>query len=126
MKVSDLSQQAVQFKSLKKEPRPAEERDPKLMDSARKLEGLFVGYMLKAMEQTIPKDADSKSNSLASMMFSTVMGEDIARKGGIGLTDFIYNALKENGQKELPQLPADLTDISMYNLNLGSSNGSDD
>jgi len=71
--------------------------DARLRDASKKLEGQFLTFMLKAMENTIPKDKDQEKQNLGSMMFSSVMGQEIADNGGIGLADFLYKSLKANG-----------------------------
>ncbi len=94
-------------KSIKPEQKPTTDKeDKKLKESAKQLEGLFLSFMLKAMEKTVPKFDDKKdSNNLATMMFSMVLGEDIADKGGVGLADFIYRNMKEHRDKNI-QIPA--------------------
>ncbi|NOX90056.1 MAG: hypothetical protein GXO77_13640 [Calditrichaeota bacterium] len=91
---------------VKPEQKPTTDKeDKKLRESAKQLEGLFLTFMLKAMEKTIPKFGDKKqSSNMVSMMYSTVMGEDLAEKGGIGLADFIYRNMKghENGDLKIP------------------------
>lgn len=93
--------------TIKPEQKPTTDKeDKKLKESAKQLEGLFLSFMLKAMEKTVPKFDDKKdSNNLASMMFSMVLGEDIADKGGVGLADFIYKNMKEHQDKNV-QIPA--------------------
>ncbi len=84
--------------------------DPNNMDreeitkASQKLEGQFVSMMIKAMEKTIPKESGSK-NDLASMMFSQVMGDEIARQGGMGLSDFLIRALQQNGSEAIKKMP---------------------
>ncbi len=104
MNVSKI--QAPLTNTVKSAPKPTTDKeDKKLKESAKQLEGLFLTFMLKAMEKTIPKfDDKEQSNNLANMMFSTVMGEDLARKGGMGLADFIYQNMKEH-QSENIKMP---------------------
>ncbi len=84
-----------------------DKEDAKLRASARQLEGLFLTFVLKAMEKTIPRfDNKEKSNNLASMMFSMVLGEDIANKGGVGLAEFIYRHMSQNYANQVQNLPA--------------------
>jgi len=74
-----------------------DKEDARLRNASKKLEGQFLTFMLKAMENTIPKDKNDEHQNMASMMFSSVMGEEISNNGGIGLADFIYKSLKANG-----------------------------
>ncbi len=90
-------------KIIKPEPKPTTDKeDKKLKESAQQLEGLFLSFMLKAMEKTVPKFDDKKdSNTLVSMMFSMVLGQDLSQKGGVGLADFIYKNMKEHQDKNI-------------------------
>ncbi len=79
----------------------------KLQESARQLEGLFITFVLKAMEKTIPKE--DKKNDLSTMMFSTVMGEEMAKQGGFGLADFLYRRLSQEDLAAIDQLKSKVT-----------------
>ncbi len=87
-----------------------EEEDPKLREASKKLEGQFLSLLIKSMENTIPKDDDSKQ-SMATMMFSSVMGKEMSANGGIGLADFIYKSLKVHGNDALSKMQ----ESGMYN-----------
>ncbi len=77
-------------------PTTNSKEDQKLRSSAKQLEGLFLSFVLKAMEKTIPRFDDKKqSNNLVSMLFSTVMGEDLANHGGVGLAEFVYRNMRD-------------------------------
>ncbi len=104
MEISKATLQSV--KTIKPEQKPTTDKeDKKLKESAKQLEGLFLTFMLKAMEKTVPKFDDKKnSNNLASMMFSMVLGQDLSEKGGVGLADFIYKNMKEHQDKNI-QIP---------------------
>jgi len=79
------------------------ERDIKLRQTSKDLEAIFITQMFKAMEKTVPKSSLMGSkNTLASMMFSSVMGQALANQGGVGLADVIYRSLKE--KETLPSL----------------------
>ena len=108
MKVTDLKLNAPMPLSRHIEKgQPADQKDKedqRLKDASKKLEGQFLTFMLKAMENTIPKDQKENSQSLASMMFSSVMGNAISEDGGIGLADFIYKSLKEHGTDALKNM----------------------
>ena len=101
MKVSDqntvVQQRNVQ-ENKKIRDNPAGQ-DRKLRKASRELEGMFLSILFKAMEKTIPRDQKEGAKiNLAQMMFSTVMGEAIAEKGGIGLADFFYQTLQNSEQ----------------------------
>lgn len=104
VKVQNLMQNAI--KGVKK-PTTNNKEEIKLRSSAKQLEGLFLTFVLKAMEKTIPKfDKQANSNNLVSMMFSTVMGEDLAKQGGVGLAEFIYQHMKKEDVQNLNNMPA--------------------
>ncbi len=105
MKVLKVNELPIKHIKSSIKPTTNKKEDLKLRHSAKQLEGLFLTFVLKAMEKTIPKfDDKASSNNLASMMFSLVLGEDLAEKGGVGLANFIYrNMSKEQHQKiDLP------------------------
>lgn len=76
-----------------------EKRDKRLREAARKMEAHFIGLLVKQMEQTIPRE--NHKQNLVNMMFSRVMGDAIAERGGLGMSDVIYESLK---RKENPDL----------------------
>ena len=80
----------------------SDKEELKLREASKKLEGQFLSLLIKSMENTIPKD--DKKQSMATMMFSSVMGQQMSENGGIGLADFIYQSLKENGMESLNKL----------------------
>jgi len=104
------------------ENKPADDlldkEDQKLRDASKQLEGQFLTFMLKAMEQTVQKGDDNEKSNLASMMFSSVIAEDVAQNGGIGLADYIYKALKENGSEALKNMPLNISEIPLPNIKL--------
>jgi len=73
-------------------------RDMQIRAKSQEMEALFITEMFKAMEKTVPEDATGGSNNLPKMMFSSVMGDAVAKNGGIGLAHTIYSALKEKDQ----------------------------
>lgn len=124
-------QQVTQFASLPKvskgktdgpgEGTPAD--DKKLRDSAKQLEGLFIGFILKAMEKTIPKADGQNSNNMVSMMFSSVMGKELADQGGFGLSDYLYRAMARRGAApSLQNLNNSLTGDVRFNINMSENN----
>jgi len=75
----------------------ARAQDLRLRAQSRKLEALFITQMFKAMEKTVPESGltGARKNNLPSMMFSSVMGDAVAEQGGLGLSEVIYNSLRE-------------------------------
>ncbi|MCB1671537.1 MAG: rod-binding protein [Gammaproteobacteria bacterium] len=58
---------------------------------ARQFESLFVGMMLKAMRDAVPRDGLFASSQLDNYqdMFDKQLALDLSRQGGIGLADLI-------------------------------------
>ncbi len=87
----------------------SDKEELKLREASKKLEGQFLSQLIKSMENTIPKD--DKKQSMATMMFSSVMGQQMSENGGIGLADFIYQSLKENGMESINKM----SEMGAYN-----------
>jgi flagellar protein FlgJ len=99
------------------------ENEKKLRESAKQLEGLFIGFVLKAMEKTIPRADDQKSNNMVSMMFSSVMGKELAEQGGFGLSDYLYRSMSRKGETpSLEDLKSSLTGDIRFNINMSENN----
>ncbi len=71
-------------------------QDLKLRESAKQLEGVFLQYFLKPMEETMTKGmmGESSGPNLAKNMFTQVMSEALSENNNIGLSDQIYDHLK--------------------------------
>ena len=126
MKITELQFSAINkdFKHIEKKA-TADQLDmeeQKLREASKRLEGQFLSFMLKAMENTIPKEDNKSSNNLATMMFSSVMGKEVANMGGIGLADFIYNGLKERDLVDLNKLSEESQINPFLNFNLMDQN----
>jgi Rod binding domain-containing protein len=93
------------------------QKERKLDEASKELEAVFISYVLKAMEQTIPKDKDSSSNNLAKMMFSSVMGKAIAEQGGLGLKEFIFKSLAESGENPIQKFKLNSNLDALYHIN---------
>lgn len=122
MKITELQFSAINkdFKHIEKKA-TADQLDmeeQKLREASKRLEGQFLSFMLKAMENTIPKEDNKSSNNLATMMFSSVMGKEVANMGGIGLADFIYNGLKDKDLIDLNKLSEENQINPFINFNL--------
>lgn len=73
----------------------ARARDLQIREKSREIEGLFLTHMIKSMEKTIPKNMSGSGQNMATMMFSSVMGEAMSKGEGMGLSKMIYQSLKE-------------------------------
>lgn len=101
------------------ELKKADQKDQNLRQASKQLEGVFISFVLKAMQKTMPDGALSESkNNLASMMFSSLMGKEIAENGGMGMAENIYQSLKENEGQELPDLNETLNTNAYQNYNM--------
>lgn len=94
----------------------SESRDIKLRQKSRELEAVFMTQMMKAMEKTIPDGLFGGKSSLPTMLFSSVMGDALAGSGGIGLSEMIYQNLKEDGGETRSELN---TEAYLYLLQSG-------
>lgn len=70
--------------------------------TARELEGVFIGLLLKAMRSTVGQGGlfqDGTDTQAYREMFDQEMGRTLARAGGIGLTELILRdqALRQVG-----------------------------
>ncbi|RMF06631.1 MAG: hypothetical protein D6762_09080 [Candidatus Neomarinimicrobiota bacterium] len=121
MKPVDLNQiqprtQVPDFRSRKpvagtEIPKEEEARRLALKKTSKDLEATFLTFLVKAMEKTVPKDGLLGSkNSLPTMMFSSVMAQNMAEQGGTGLSDMIYRALSDDSSR--PVSEATLTSLS--------------
>lgn len=118
MEINHLNNQFISLQAKKPDQNGAPEKDPKLEQSARDLEGLFLSFVLKSMEKTIPSD-NNKSNTLANMMFSTVMGQSIADNGGTGLQEFFYDSLTKESIKNLENLKSQAQNPTINHIHIG-------
>ena len=69
--------------------------DDAIKEVARQFESLFVGMMLKAMRDAVPKDGLFASNQMDSyqQMFDNQLALDMTRGDGIGLAGLIEQQL---------------------------------
>jgi len=115
MKVSDLQHSTLLANHNQKVS--TEKRDEKLWKASKDMESVFLSYMIKAMEKTIPDGALTGSkNSLSKMMFSSVMSKEMTNSGGIGLSKHIYDLMKDNNSDALQQFKSEDHSDFLYNL----------
>ena len=116
MKISEATiHLAQETKKTQNDKTPAAQED-KLNYSAKELEGLFLGQVVKAMRNTIPKES-GQSTTMVDMMFSSVMGKCMADQGGIGLAKFFFSALSENDTEAIERLKNAENKVNSINLN---------
>ncbi|UCH63664.1 MAG: rod-binding protein [Fidelibacterota bacterium] len=72
---------------------PAAGNDKQLWKACQNFEALFMGYLVKSMERTLPQGSLS-SSGLPDLMFDQVMGSALSEGGGIGLAELLYRDLQ--------------------------------
>jgi len=92
-------------------------KDIQLRESAKQLEGVFLQYFLKPMEETMTKGmmGESSGPNLAKNMFSQVMSEALTKNNKIGLSDQIYDHLKRaqaNQNQSVPEAQKQFININ--------------
>ncbi|HDR04633.1 MAG TPA: hypothetical protein ENN84_05235 [Candidatus Marinimicrobia bacterium] len=103
MSVELISLRPVNMPLLKEEHKSMEDksaqRELQLREKAQEMEGLFIMQIVKAMEKTIPKGGlTGDKNSLPAMLFAQTMSDTVSKMGGFGLSESIYQSLKEKDQ----------------------------
>ena len=107
----------------KNEDQRTDPRTVKIREKAREMESVFLSQMVKAMRKTVPKNSwngTENQNNLPSMMFSRVMGKALAKSGGIGLADKIFNSLKEMDNQEIQKIQEE--NLEQNNLPINTFN----
>ncbi len=97
MKIEGINQQNLPIQqndsSASATQSPADKSDTRLWEACQGFEALFMGYLVKSMQQTIPEGSLSTSG-LPDMMFNQVMGSAMSEGGGIGLAELLYRELQ--------------------------------
>lgn len=119
MKISDVTNTV----NVENQKLSQDKKDDKLWKASKQMEGVFLSILVKAMEKTVPEGSLTGSkNSLSKMMFSSVMGQEISKNGGIGLANQIFQSLKEDGSESLKDFnPADYSQY-LQNIKLSEVN----
>ncbi|MEP5731435.1 MAG: rod-binding protein [Sulfitobacter sp.] len=85
------------IRSVTPQPPPPQDRDRQLRDAAEKLEAAFLAEMLKSAG--LGKTSEEFGGGAGEDQFSSLLVEQHAlamvRAGGIGLSESIFDALKE-------------------------------
>lgn len=79
--------------------------DPKMLEVAQGMEGMFLDYMMKVMRETVPKqegDLESPATRIYRGMQDSEFAKRAAQAGGIGLADQII-AYYESQRYTLPR-----------------------
>ena len=94
-------------------------QDLKLRESAEQLEGVFLHYFLKPMEETMTKGmmGESSEPNLAKNMFSQVMSKALTENNNIGLSNQIYDHLKRAQANQNNNIDFETNKPQFINLN---------
>ena len=68
----------------------------RLQKAVQEFESLFVGYMLKSMRDTVPKDEDAGDEfggDVLQSMFDTELAKHISRNSHLGLGELLYKSV---------------------------------
>lgn len=90
--------------------KPRAEQEAKLREAAQMYERHFLNEIFKAMRKTVPEGEGILPGSFAQRIYRDQLDEQYVdawkEKGGIGLTDMIFNQLKEQVLGRDSNLPA--------------------
>lgn len=72
-------------------------QDKALKESAQQFEGLFLQMMLKSMREASMKDEENQSSAMDTFenMFDKEISVQMAKRGALGVADFIAKAVKQ-------------------------------
>jgi flagellar protein FlgJ len=79
--------------------------DPKILEAAEGMEGMFLDYMMKVMRESVPKnemDLESPASNVYRSMLDSEYAKQAAHHGGIGLADQIIAYLDNGSLKGYP------------------------
>jgi flagellar protein FlgJ len=77
--------------------------DPKLVDTCRQMESLFIHHLLKEMRATIHRSGfitGGRAEEIYTSMMDAEMATQIAGRGGIGLADMLIQQLGSQALKQ--------------------------
>ncbi len=77
----------------------AAKSDKQLWNACQNFESLFMGYLVKSMQRTLPQGTLSNSG-LPNLMFDQVMGSALSEGGGIGLAEILYRDLQSKALQD--------------------------
>ena len=72
-------------------------QDKALKESAQQFEGLFIQMMMKSMREASMKDEENQSSGMETFenMFDKEISVQMAKRGALGVADFIAKAVKQ-------------------------------
>ena len=82
------------------------DRRGELLRASQEFESYFLAYLMKVMRETVPK-GELTANRMGDMFYSFYdeeIGKRAAQAGGIGLSDFVLDAVARNEDLTRPLL----------------------
>jgi len=73
---------------------PKDEENNRLKKTCAEFESLFLTYILKSMKTTIPGLDEDHGGEIIKSMFDENLSQEIAKGGGIGIGDLLFEQLK--------------------------------
>ena len=73
-------------------------QEGKIKQASEDFEAYFISYMLKVMRETEPKGllTDNRMGEVFQSFYDEAIGKDSAKRGGIGLAQYIETRLRED------------------------------
>ncbi len=108
---------------------PANSEADRLKETARELEGVFLGLLMKAMRSTVGSGGlfqDGTDTQTYRDMFDQEIGRSMARAGGIGLAQMVLRdqALRQAADAGRPRYDADEANQPLRNIGKTETDGS--
>ncbi|MBG0790907.1 MAG: rod-binding protein [Desulfovibrionaceae bacterium] len=94
---ADLIRFKRQMDGLKERLTSGENKETQLREACRNFEAVFISKLWQQMKQSVPKEGylHSRQEESYEAMFDRDFAEKMAKAGGIGLADMIYEQLSE-------------------------------
>ena len=95
MDISEISQGLVGLNTVRLEIDRDDERNKEI---AKEFEGMFVRQLMNKMKDTIPEDEEEDSSTKQIKgLFWSFLGDEVAKQGGFGLWESIYESMPKGG-----------------------------
>jgi len=92
-------QQGQKLKANPGTVKAGEKEDKVLWEAAKDFEAMFMSYIIKTMQESLP-EGNLTQNGLPGVMFNRVMGKAMVEGGGIGMAEIIYRDLRSKGSED--------------------------
>jgi Rod binding domain-containing protein len=95
MDISEISQGLVGLNAARLKIDHDDERNKEI---AKEFEGMFVRHLMNKMKDTIPEDEEEDSSTKQIKgMFWSFLGDEVAKQGGFGMWESIYESMPKKG-----------------------------